>query len=222
MSGPTGPGVPPDGQAPGAAPGEEAFFDRAAAAPGAAPAPLPPEPPRPRRESALFSRSPVFAAVALLVAGWLLWELLPDVRFTLSSLEPIDLGGPGAYHLDRARENRLVQVRGELVEVVGVTVARTGQQRSVGQLAGTTLLVDRPGRGGPPVYEGRLLPAASRGDYGEVAAALRTRGAPLGDAWLVLRDGERPRQRWLPVGGAAALLLLIAINLRALVKALAR
>lgn len=214
-------GAPPGGQGQAAAPPEEAFFERDGAHPAAAGA-LPPEPPRPRRESALFARSPVFATVALLVAGWLLWELLPDVRYTLSSLEPIDLGGPGAYHLERARENRLVQVRGELVEVVGVTVARTGQQRSVGQLAGTTLLVDRPGRGGPPVYEGRLLPAASRGDYGEVVSSLKVRGASLGDAWLVLRDGERPRQRWLPVGGAAALLLLIAINLRALLKALAR
>ena len=55
-----------------------------------------------------------------------------------------------------------------------------------------------------------------------MAAALKARGAPLEDRWLVLRDGERPRERWLPVLGAAVLLLVLAVNLRALVKALAR
>ena len=177
-------------------------------------------PPPPRRGSPLLNRSPTFALLALVISGWLLWELSADVRYFLSSLEPIDLGGPGAYTLGRARENRLVQIRGELVQAVGATVARTGQDRTVGRIAGTNLLVDRPGRGGPPVFEGRLLPAAARADYAEVVAALRQRGAPLPDAWLVLRDGERPRQRWLPALGAALLTLLVAVNLRALVKSL--
>jgi hypothetical protein len=174
----------------------------------------------PRRESPLLARSPAFAVLALAVSGWLLHELSADVAYFFSARDPIDLGGPGAYALDRARENRLVQVRGDLADAVGATVARTGQDRTVGRLAGTNLLVDRPGRGGPPVFEGRLLPAAARLDYAEVAAALRRRGAPLPDAWLVLRDGDRPRERWLPVLGAALLLLLVAVNLRALLKSL--
>jgi hypothetical protein len=49
---------------------------------------------------------------------------------------------------------------------------------------------------------------------------MRQRGSPLTDQWLVLRDGERPGDRWLSVAGAVVLLLLLAINLRALVKAL--
>ncbi len=209
----SGPGTPPPG-------GEEAFFA------GAGPAPRPPAeapplpPPPPRRESPLLSRSPTFAALALLLSGWLLYELSGDVAYFFSARDPIDLGGPGAYRLDLARENRLVQVRGDLSDAVAAKVARTGQDRTVGRLAGTNLLVDRPGRGGPPVFEGRLLPNAARGDYAEVVAALRQRGAPLSDAWLVLRDGERPRERWLPVVGAALLALLVAINLRALLKAL--
>ncbi|MBK9518876.1 MAG: hypothetical protein IPO09_16295 [Anaeromyxobacter sp.] len=216
MSRPTPPPAPP--------PAEEAFFAAPGeAAPGpTAPGEVAPPPPRPRRESPLLARSPIFATLAVLVSGWLLWELSADVAYVLSARDPIDLGGPGAYALDRARENRLVQVRGELGDAVPVTVARTGQQRTVGRVAGTNLLVDRPGRGGPPVYEGRLLPAAARADYAEVAAALKARGAPLEDRWLVLRDGERPRERWLPVLGAAVLLLVLAVNLRALVKALAR
>jgi hypothetical protein len=158
----------------------------------------------------------------LLISGWLLFELSGDVLYFFASLDPIDLGGPGHYQLERARPNRLVQVRGELADAVGATVARTGQGRTVGRLSGTNLLVDRPGRGGPPIYEGRLLPAGARGDYAEVVAALKGRGAPIGDAWLVLRDGERPRERWLPVLGGALLLALVVINLRALVRALTR
>jgi hypothetical protein len=218
VSAATPPGGPP--AAPPAGSSEEAFFEGASPSPipGTAPTPLPPRPPR--RASPLLSRSPTFALLALLVSGWLLYELSGDVAYYFSSRDPIDLGGPGAYTLDRARENRLVQVRGDLLLAVGAKVARTGQDRTVGRLHGTNLLVDRPGRGGPPVFEGRLLPAAARTDYAEVAAALRQRGAPLPDAWLVLRDGERPRERWLPVLGAALLLALVAINLRALLKSL--
>lgn len=209
MSGP-GQAPPPGGRA------EDDFFDGRPAPTEPGP---PPTPPR-RKESPLLARSPLFAVLALCVSGWLLLELSGDVRYFFSSRAPIDLGGPGAYALDRARDNRLVQVRGDLTDAVSATVTRTGQARTVGRVAGTNLLVDRPGRGGPPVYEGRLLPTSARGDYAEVVTAMRARGAPLSDAWLVLRDGERPREKWLPVLGSAMLLLLVAINLRALVKGL--
>jgi hypothetical protein len=175
-------------------------------------------PPPRRRDPAILRRSPTFAVLVLAVCGWLAIELWPEVSFFFSPLDPIDLGGPGSYALERARPNRLVQVRGDLGEAVPVTVARTGVQRTVGRLAGTNLVVDRPGRGGPPVYEGRLLPASARGEYAEAIQALRARGAPLGDAWNVLRDGERPRERWWPVLGGALLVLLAAVNLRALVR----
>ncbi|HEX9241978.1 MAG TPA: hypothetical protein VF875_06000 [Anaeromyxobacter sp.] len=182
----------------------------------------PAEAPAPRRTVAsLLARNPVFAIIALLLCGWLLVDLWPDVSYFLSSVEPIDLGGPGAYHLDLARENRLAQIRGELAQALPVTEARTGAPRTVGRLAGTNLVVDRPGRGGPPVFEGRLLPARSNPDYSEAVALMRQKGAQLGDRWLVLRDGDRPRKRWLPVLGSAILLALSLVNLRALVKALA-
>jgi hypothetical protein len=197
--------------------GEEAFFGE----PPSAPATPDPSPPR-KRGSVLLARNPAFAVLALAFCAWLLWDLGPDAAFFFASREPIDLGAPGAYHLERARENRLVQVRGELVEAVPVTEARTGNPRTVGRLAGTNLVVDRPGRGGPPVFEGRLLPARARSDYAEAVAAMRARGAVLDDRWVVLRDGERPRKRWLPVAGWAILALLAAVNLRALVKHLTR
>jgi len=179
---------------------------------------LEPAPPR-RRESPFLRRSPVFALVMVLAAGWLLWDFFPDVRYFLSPVEPIDLGAPGAYHLDRARTDRLVQVRGELREAIPIVEGKA--VRMVGRLAGTNLLIDRPGRDGPPVYEGRLLAERpARAKYAPVIAAMRSRGTQLGDAWLVLRDGERPRGRLLPIGASAVLLVLFAINLRALLRSL--
>ncbi len=194
--------------------GEDAFFSAPAGAPSAAD----PLPPPPRRESPLLRRSPILAAVALAVSGWLLAVLWPDVAYFFSAGDPIDLGGPGAYRLEAARENRLAQIRGELLDTVSVTETRTGAARTVGRLAGTNLIVDRPGRAGPPLFEGRLLPAAARADYGEVIAAMRSRGAHVGDRFLVLRDGERPRKRWPPVAGTAILLLVVAVNVRALLR----
>jgi hypothetical protein len=179
-------------------------------------------PPRRRTAASLLARNPVFAVVALLFCGWLLAEFWPDVSYFFSPVEPIDLGGPGAYHLDLARENRLAQIRGELAQAVPATEARTQAPRTIGRLAGTNLVVDRPGRGGPPVFEGRLLPAKANPDYAEAVALMRQKGAQLGDRWLVLRDGDRPRKRWLPVLGSSILLALALVNLRALVKALAR
>ena len=189
---------------------EEAFFAGARAEP-------PPAPPR-RRGSPLLVRNPAFAILALAVCAWLLWDWWPEAAWFLAPRTPVDLGGPGAYHLAFARENRLAAIRGDLVDAVPVTEARSGQARTVGRIAGTNLVVDRPGRGGPPVFEGRILPAARRSDYAEAVAAMRARGAPALEGFLVLRDGERPRTRWLPVVGSAILALLVLVNLRALVK----
>jgi len=197
---------------------EEAFFGGRGPP---APAPLPPAPAR-RRESPLLVRSPAFAVLALAACAWLLWDMAPDVGYFLSSREPIELGGPISFELSRARVNRLAHVQGRLVDEIPITEGRTHQARTVGRVAGTNLLVDRPGRGGIDAFEGRLLPARARGDYAEVAAVMRGRGAPLGEGWLVLRDGERPRRRWPPVLGSALLALLAAINLRALLRHLLR
>ena len=185
---------------------------------GEGPARADPAPPPRRRESPFLARSPLFAVVIIGIASWLLAGFWPDLAYFASPLSPIDLGGPGAYRLAEARENRLVQVRGELVLAVQVAEGRSGAPRTVGWLAGTNLLVDRPGRGGPPLYEGRLLPRAARDGYEEVARRLVGQGDPLPAGWQVLRDGERPRHQFWPVVGAALLLALIALNLRALLR----
>jgi hypothetical protein len=46
----------------------------------------------------------------------------------------------------------------------------------------------------------------------EAVAAVRARGAPLQDDFLVMRGGERPRKRWLPVAGSAILPLLALVT----------
>jgi hypothetical protein len=196
--------------------GEEQFFG---GAPPRGAAPAEPEAPA-RRRSSLLARNPIFAVIALLACGWLLYDLSPDVSYFFSPLDPIDLGGPGAYRLEQARENRLAQIRGDLAQAVPVTEARSGAPRTVGRVAGTNLVVDRPGRGGPPVFEGRLLPARMNPDYAAAVGAMKERGAELGDRWVVLRDGDRPRRKWLPVVASAILALLALVNLRALVKQL--
>ena len=165
-----------------------------------------------------IARSPTLSALVLAVCAWLLWDLWPDVAYFASSREPIDLGGPGAYHLDRARENRLAQIRGQLVEALPVLEGRSGAQHTVGLVAGTPLVVDLPGRGGPAVFEGRLLPVRARRAYDEAVAVMRRRGASVPEAAPVLREGDRPGTRWIPVAGSAALLLLALLNLRAIVK----
>lgn len=193
------------------------------------------EPDRRRRRSSPLPG--VVAVVASALAVWLLWGFLPDVAYFFSSRDPIDLGAPGAYHLDAAVANRLVHIRGRLVDPMSATersavqdLARglggsaevasgNGSRRTVGRIAGTNLLVDRPG---PPgmvdLFEGRLLPQGKRDEYAQAARILKDRGTPLGDGWQVLRDGERPRRAWGPVLGTALLVLLLAVNLRALLR----
>ena len=94
-------------------------------------------------------------------------------------------------------------------------------ERRVIALSGTNLAVDRPGGTGPAaLYEGRLLPARSGQDYAPFVAELRRRGWAAGGRWMVLRDGERPRQRWSRPLLSLVLLTVAAVNVRALVRSL--
>jgi hypothetical protein len=172
--------------------------------------------PPPRRRSPFLARNPVFAAVVLAACGWLAWDLAPDVLYFFSPSAPIDLGGPGAYQLGSARPNRLVRVRGAPAAQVPVTTSR-GEARRVLGLHGTNLVVDRPGAGGAVnVFEGRLVPQRSAREYANVVAALRERGFAAPDDWVVLNEGERPRERWSRPLLSLVVLVLGAVNLRAL------
>jgi hypothetical protein len=174
----------------------------------------------PRRgASPLLARSPVFAALALAAVAWLLWDMWPEVAYFASSTEPVDLGAPGAYHLERAAPNRLCRVAGAPVASASGVESRGGEERRVVGLLGTNLAVDRPVGAAPvAVYEGRLLPARRGADYAPFVAELRKRGWQPGERWLVLRDGERPRSRWGRPLLSLVLLALGAVNVRAVVR----
>jgi hypothetical protein len=177
------------------------------------------ERPAPARESPLWRRSPLFAAAALAACAWLLWGFAPDVAYFFSPRDPIDLGGPGGYRLEAAQANRLVRVAGAPAARVGISDARGKDERTVIGLRGVNLAVDCPGRPGSlVVYEGRLLPRAEAAYYGEAVAALRSRGWEVGERWLVVRDGERPRARYTAPALALLALAIAAINARALWK----
>jgi hypothetical protein len=89
-------------------------------------------------------------------------------------------------------------------------------------ILGTNLAVDRPGPAAPlaVVYEGRLLPASRGAEYAPFVEELRRRGWSGGDRWMVLRDGERPRERWGRPALSVLLLAVAAVNLRALQRSL--
>jgi hypothetical protein len=172
--------------------------------------------PLPRRRPPFLARSPVFAALALAACGWIAWDLAPDALYFFSSSTPVDLGAPGAYRLAAARPNRLVRVQGVAAAQVPVTTSRGDERRVLG-LHGTNLVVDRAEAGGAAnVFEGRLLPDRAARDYANVVAALKQRGFSAGDGWAVLRDGERPRERLSRPLLSLVVLVLGAVNLRAL------
>jgi hypothetical protein len=217
-----------DGEAPGSGPdltgrtapsdgagAEVRFFNRRSE--DAEPEPSSP----PRRDSPLLARAPVFAVVMLGLCGWLLSSLWPDAAYFFAPAEPIDLGGPAVFHLERAVPNRLCRVRGgPLASVAGVEVRSAESRRIIG-LFGASLIVDRPGGAGPAaVYEGRLLPESKTGEYQPFLGPLRERGFTASGKVWVLRDGARPRTAWKPVALALVLLALAAVNLRALAKRL--
>ncbi|MFL5262638.1 MAG: hypothetical protein ACJ79L_09615 [Anaeromyxobacteraceae bacterium] len=206
----------PPGPAPGAGPApraeseaERSFFSGEGAAEADAAPP-------PRRRSRFLARNPVFAAVALAACGWLAFDLAPDVLYFFSSSTPVDLGAPGAYRLAEARANRFVRIQGVAAAQVPVTTSRGAERRVLG-LLGTNLVVDRPGAGGAAnVFEGRLLPERAAREYAGVVAALKDRGFGAADGWAVLRDGERPRERWSRPLLSLVVIVLGAVNLRAL------
>jgi len=168
-------------------------------------------PPRPRR-------SPLLGLLVIFAALWLLWEMRLDIGYFASSPVPIDLGDVRALHLERALPNRLVRASGPLVGGVGGVEGR-GERRRVSGLSGTNLMIDRPASASPTtVYEGRLLPASRRADYAAFAAELAKQGWPVGERFMVMREGERPRARFREPLLALGLVALAAFNAAVLVR----
>lgn len=179
--------------------------------------------PKKRTLAVLFARNPVFAVAVVAVCSWLIVDMWPDVVYYMSPTTAVDLGGPEKYHLDRAVPNRLTRISGAPVATVNAIDARTKEERRIVGLLGTNLAVDRPGGAAPAVvFEGRLLPLDKSLDYGPFVELLRKDGWGAQESWLVLRDNERPRERWGKPALTMVLLLVGLINLRALLASLWR
>lgn len=192
-----------------------------------------PDPVPPPRGRAL---PPSFLGVAAAGLLFLAWEPLADLPYALwgpSTAE--DLGAPGAYRLERARD-------GGRVRLIGLGGERRGRRAGeehleVFALKGLPVLVQRPASGTPPpgtveqvALEGRLLrlddAAASPGRrFFHPAArwsAVRDQFAAMGELplrgerWLLL-DGELPRSR---AGAILGPLLLLALSLACAAAAL--
>jgi len=168
-------------------------------------------------------RSPIFPALVIGAALWLLWDMRLDVAYFASAKVPIDLGDLRSLHLERALPNRLVRVSGPLVGAVGGVEGRAGERRRVSGLFGANLLVDRPAAASPAaVYEGRLLPASRRPDYAAFAAELEKQGWKGGERFMVLREGERPGARYREPLIALGLVCLVSFNAAVLARRVVR
>jgi len=56
--------------------------------------------------------------------------------------------------------------------------------------------------------------------FSSAVRVLRQGGWEAGERWLVVRDGDRPRTRWAPLALSLLVLLVAAVNARALARSL--
>ncbi len=179
------------------------------------------------------------AALGFVVCAWLLWELWPALRYWLSSAEPVELGAPGAYHLERSADGLYARIGG----APGPHASRfrkLGAHYEIVAIRGTNVLVRRvldplspsaaPGRTEPPpdpapfIAQGRLVLDRSIPEYAQAFQQLVSRGdtEPRGGHLYVLLDGERPRTGAKVPAEAAGLMALALLNAGALVRYSAR
>jgi len=193
--------------------------------------------PEPRRISARLSFA--VAVLGLVVCAWLLWDLWPALRYWLSTAQPVDLGAPGSYRLDRSADGLYARIEG----APGPHASRfrkLGTRYEIVALKGTDLLVRRaldplsppalPGRPEPPpdpapfIAQGRLVLDRSIPEYSQAFQQLVAHGdaEPRGGHLYVLLDGERPRAGARVPAEAAGLLALAVLNAAALARYAAR
>lgn len=188
---------------------------------------------RPRRPGAL-----VVTVLGLGLALFLLWEMRADVAYWIGSPPRVELGGEGAYHLERAADGALARIAGRPGSSA-TRFSRFGTRYEIVAVRGTNILVRRtlagsqPTRAGstvpPPaqsafVAEGRLAKDTAIPAYGEAFRLLVERGdaQPRDGHLFLLLDGERPRAGWRVPAAVVGLGLLVALNGMSLFRSLRR
>lgn len=189
-------------------------------------------------EERLARRAPVgvmppVAALALVIAGWVIWLQADDVAYFFSSKEPISLGVEGAYRFDQAHSNAYAQLHGAPT-IRGAYGLNGSQQFVVIGVQNTPLLVKRnalpteewkPGRTPPPPDQrsftaaGRLLSRADASRWEDAFAKHESFGE-LQPKWLLV-EGARPGGDFGAMGWFGLVIAFAAINLWLLLRGVA-
>ncbi|MGC4113331.1 MAG: hypothetical protein QM765_01370 [Myxococcales bacterium] len=162
---------------------------------------------------------------ALVLAGFLLFDMRSDLVFWFGSGPAVDLGSTGAYGVEKAANNVLAQVQGTPGPVAS-RFKRYGQSYEIVALRGTPFLIRRPYSGeelakpdqSPLTASGRLLRDDAIPEYEQAFQNLVQKGeaVPANDHLWVLLDGSKPRSGFttpLTIGGVLAVLGLNAYTL---------
>jgi hypothetical protein len=186
-------------------------------------------------EARLGRRAPVgvmppVAALALVIAGWVIWLQYDDVAYFFSSREPISLGVEGAYRFDQAQSNRYAQLHGEPT-VRGAYGVEGSQHFVVIGVQNTPLLVKRnalpteewkPGTTPPPpdkrsfTASGRLLSRADASRWSDAFEKHESYGE-INPKWLLI-EGARPGSDLGAMGWFGLVIAFAAINLWLLIR----
>lgn len=172
---------------------------------------------RERRPVRLFG-SWALAALALL-GSWGFAGTVPELRYWLSSAQPIDLGRMGAYRLEGVPDGAYVKVEGIASPKRG-TWSRMLGEHELFPLVASRILVDRARAPDPALKgfgfryagEGRLTWARPEGRWAGVREQFEKAGE-LGreGAVAVIEDGVAPWRGWrTPLESGAWALLVVA------------
>ena len=147
---------------------------------------------------------PPVAALALVIAGWVIWLQHEEVAYFFSGREPISLGVEGGYRFDLAVNNRYAQLHGAPT-IRGAYGVEGDQHFVVIGVQNTPLLLKRnalpteewkPGTTPPPpdqrsfTASGRLLSRAAASRWEDAFAKHESFGE-LKPKWLLV-EGARP------------------------------
>jgi hypothetical protein len=188
-------------------------------------------------EARLAKRAPVgvmppVAALALVIAGWVIWMQADDVAYFFSSKDPIQLGIEGGYRFDQAVSNRYVQLHGAPT-IRGAYGIEGDRHFVVIGVQNTPLLVKRkalpteewkPGTTPPPpdqrsfTASGRLLSRGAASRWEDAFAKHESFGE-LKPKWLLV-EGARPGGDFGAIGWFGLVLAFGAVNLWLLFRGL--
>lgn len=169
------------------------------------------------------------AVTGLTVAAFLLFDMRGDVAYWFVAGQPLDLGAPGAWKLERMADGALATVNG-VPGPVASRFSRYGKSYEIVALPGSPILVRRslpegaPATGKPDqaafTATGRLLRDSSIPEYDQAFQNLVRRGdaAPADGHLWVLLDGERPRTGWQTPAALLGLAAMVGLNVYVLAR----